>query len=332
MAKERKTVTKKTPKKNGSSSKTAPITNRKFLSILRFKKRRAQSDILPGYVGFSKEVLRTLTDNKKLFLRLTLLFWVASLVIFGAAQQSQFQALRDSVSDLTTVVTNFDQKSLAVAALTLSIFSGGLNAAFTEAQQGYAAVFYLFVWLAVIWLVRHLLSGSVVKVRDGLYNAGGPIIATVLVSLFGILQLLPMAIGVAVYAAVNGAGVSNPFILLFVFAILLLLTALSLYWLVSTLFALILTTLPGSYPVYAIRSANKIVKGVRLKVLYRVLWLTLILSVFSLIILAVAVAINIYFNIALLPLLVSQLLTITGLVYASSYIYLLYRKIIDERG
>jgi len=49
--------------------------------------------------------------------------------------------------------------------------TGGLSSGLSEVQQVYAGILLLITWLTTIWLLRNVMAGQKVKLRDGLYNA-----------------------------------------------------------------------------------------------------------------------------------------------------------------
>jgi hypothetical protein len=45
-------------------------------------------------------------------------------------------------------------------------------------------------WLTTVWLLRNILAGHKIKLRDGIYGSGSPILPTFLVSLILIVDLM----------------------------------------------------------------------------------------------------------------------------------------------
>src|SRR5690606_2563192 len=135
---------------------------------------------------------------------------------------------------------------------------------------------FLLTWLTTVWLLRNVLAGHKVKLRDGLYNAGSPIFATVVVIVFIAIQLIPVALALIGYSAALASGLLDGGAATMLFWIgAALLVVLSLYWITSSLFALIIVTLPGMYPYQAIRTASDLMLGRRTKILFRWLWMAL---------------------------------------------------------
>lgn len=291
---------------------------------------------LPGYVRFTKDTFLTLVQNRQVFLRLVLLGWVISLLIVGTSQLSYYSDLSQSTEEVTGQLTGGAYKTaIEVGALFISVTSGAGNSTLTESQQIFVAAIYLFLWLLVVWLLRHVLSGNTVNVRDALYNAASPIVSTMLVLLVALIQLLPFALAVALFAAVISSGVlSGALWVLLGSLIVLLFGALSFYWLAGTLFAAIVVTIPGTYPWAALRSARQLIAGHRGKVLLRLLWLGLVLIVATLVTMLPVIFFDalIGYKASLFVTLVFQFVNIALFVYGAAYVYLLYRGVIDERS
>jgi hypothetical protein len=321
----------KKPARKKTSSKNIRTRLRDFR-----KKRSAKPVALPGYVRFSVEVFQQLSQHKAVFARLILVSWIAVVLVVGVSQQAQYSDLSESADVFSKeFATEAYQASLAVGAVFLTVISGTLASTLTESQQIYTGAIYVFLWLIVVWLLRQHLAGNDVRVRDGLYNAGAPLLTTLTIVLVGLVQLLPAAIGVSLLTSSIASGVITGGAALVIFcAVVLLLGALSIYWLMSTFFAAIVVTIPGTYPWAALRSAKQLIAGQRVRVLLRMVWLGLIsFIVFSLTLLPLIALDNaLNHSASLLVALVLQLVSVSLFIYGSAYTYILYRRIIDERS
>ena len=115
-----------------------------------------------------------------------------------------------------------------------------------------------------------------------------------------------------------------------------LLGILSLYWITSTLIALIIVTLPGMYPFQAIKTAGDLMVGRRIKILLRWLWMALVVLLTWAIVLLSFIFIDMGLK-ALFPVISScpivpiviLLLSALTTIWVSAYVYLLYRKAVD---
>lgn len=222
--------------------------------------------------------------------------------------------------------------------LAFSTTLGSLSPQLTEVQQVYATLLGLMVWLTVVWLLRNLLAGGKVRLRDGIYNSGAPIIPTAIVSVVLVLQLLPVALAAIGYSAASGTGMLDGGVEAMLFwAAAGLLTTLSVYWVSGTVFALIVVTLPGMYPMKALTISGDMVVGRRLRLLFRFLWLGMTVMVSWLLIMIPVILLDVWLKnmlpaiewLPLVPVVVLMLGVLT-LIWSASYIYLLYRKVVDD--
>lgn len=294
---------------------------------------------MPGYWAFTNHVRSTLWKNWRLFGGLVLVYMAATIIISGFGAQETYstlaQTLKDSSGDLFK--GNFGPVSQA-GLLLLSTITTGLSPNLTQAQSILGGLALFFAWLAVIWLLRNTLAGHSPRLRDGLYNSGSPVLATVAVGFIITLQLLPAAAAVILYSAAQGSGLlDSGASAMLTWGGVILLALLSVYWVTSSFIALVIVTLPGMYPLHAIRSAGDLVVGRRLRVLYRMAWLLLVVSATWAIIIIPIILFDDWLKsvapavswLPLVPLMIIGMSSLT-LVYVTSYIYLLYRRIVDD--
>jgi hypothetical protein len=330
---------KKVAAKNKMASRVAK--SRAALSTrLPFKRRLQRKPVvrvarpLPGYVRFTREVLARLWIDRLLFLRLFLVTVAAATLLFGATQQDQYVTTTDALKEYSeTLAGEGFNSTVQFGILLATAATGGLNTTLSETQRVYFFFFYLLIWLATIWLLRHRMAGVAVVVRDGLYNAGSPILTCLALFFVATIQLLPMALGIIIYSAAVTSGVLNNGFEVGLFAVGAFgLSVLSLYWVSSTFFALIVASNPGTYPMVALKMANQIVAGQRFKLVARLVWLAALLALLWALVLIPAVLLDSWIAQPLLPIVVLsvQLLVAFSVIFASTYVYLLYRKMIDE--
>lgn len=356
-------ATKKT-KKQSSSKKQRVVQSIKLVgrkvfgpSILRTRKLMARrphrsfrltrrrdykrSLKLPGYWSMTNHVRATLWKNKKLFGGLVAVYIAATVVISGYGAQQTYsdltQLLRESSGDLF----EGNWGTIGKAGLLLTSTIQDSLAPSTSEQQAQAVLTGLavfFGWLTTVWLLRNVLAGHKPRLRDGLYNSGAPVLATVLVGFIITLQLLPIAIAVII---VSAALVSQLFLVpvagMLVGIGAFLLALLSIYWISSSFIALVVVTLPGMYPMQAVRTASDLVVGRRLRMLFRLLWLVFIIVITWILIVIPIIIFDDWLKQAVpaiewLPLVPLTIITMAAvtLVFASSYVYLLYRRIVDD--
>ncbi len=315
------------------------MARRPHRSFRLTRRRDAVQELeLPGYFSFTHGVNKTLWKYRKVFLLLALVYAVLYGVLVGIQSQDTFTELSESLSAAGAEVAGGEWGALEQAGALLStIATAGVGTEATEAQQIFSVLAFLLVWLTTVWLLRNLLAGHKVKLRDGLYNAGAPLFSTILITLLIAVQLIPVAIAAIGYSAATASGLLETGLasMLFWMAAALL-GVLSLYWVTSSLLALIIITIPGVYPYQAIKSAGDLVLGRRVKILLRWLWMALTIGLTWVIVLLPVILIDMGLKslwpaIQWLPILPFTFLILTSVtaVWASAYVYLLYRKVVD---
>lgn len=293
---------------------------------------------LPGYVSFSLEVLRVLNSRKYLWIGVAAIYVIIGLVLGGFTSQATYTSLGVALEDSASELMAGDVSQLSQAGLlALAAFSGS-TANLGEAQQVYLGLLAILIWLTTVWLLREHMAGRRPNIRDGLYNSGGPLVSTFLVSIVLVLQLLPIGILALVYAAVSTTGlIDEGFGAFLAFMIAVLAIALTLYWLTATFISLVVVTLPGMYPLQALRTGGDLVVGRRLRIMYRLLWLT-VGSLISWFVVMIPIIIldrwlvnlwQFWANIPLVPVVAAAISSLL-IIYVASYIYLLYRKVVDD--
>ena len=307
----------------------------------RLTRRRdySRSLALPGYWRFTAYVGTVLRAHIKLFGLLALIYAVLTIALVGMTSEETY-------SELTGVIRMSGEETVSgglgaieqAGVIFLSAISGGFNAEADAAQQAYAGLIGLLTWLTSVWLLRAILAGQKPRLRDGLYNAGAPIVPTFLISLVLIVQLLPLALAGLGYGAATASGLLEGGVeaMLFWLAAALL-VALSLYWATSTFVALVVVTLPGMYPMQALRTAGDLVVGRRVRILLRLLWVgVLVLVLWALIMLPLIMA-DTWLKAAVpalawIPIVPVSLLVLSSatVIVVAAYVYLLYRKVVED--
>ena len=294
---------------------------------------------LPGYFNFTKEVAMMLWRNRKVFITVSIVYAILTGLLVGFASQESYTQLNETITESSGDLFEGNWGQLGQAGLVfLATITGGVNSSPTEAQQIYGVLISLLTWLTTVWLLRNILAGHKVRARDGMYGSGSPLLPTFLVSLVIVLQLLPLILALIGYSAAQASGLLTGGVesMLFWLAAGLLAT-LSLYWITSTFIALVIVTLPGMYPYQALKTAGDVVVGRRIRILLRLLWLAL----FSLLVLVLVMLPVIIFDtwiksivpwLEWIPMVPTMLLLMSalGIVWAAAYIYILYRKVVDD--
>lgn len=319
---------------------TEYLSRRPHRSFRRTRRRDCSRSLtLPGYMAFTRQVNKTLWTHRKIFAWLIVIYSILTAVLIGVASQDSYTALTDGLRDAGAQIFGGDVAQVGTASQTvLQIATSGFETSATDVQQVYSVLMSLLAWLATVWLLRNLLAGHKVRVRDGLYSSGAPIIATFLVAVVLVVQLLPLALAVLGYAAASASGLLAGGVEAMLFwAAAGLLGLLSLYLVTSTFFALIIVTLPGMYPLQALRAAGDMVMGRRTRILLRFLWMLLNLVVTWAVVLIPVILFDtwlkgVWSQIQGLPLIPVVLLILGSftVIWTSAYVYLLYRKVVDD--
>ena len=325
--------------------KKAAYRERKYLSrrphrSFRLTRRRdyRRDMSVPGYWSFTNYVRKTLWANKKTFLLLAVIYVIMIVVVSGVSSQETYatlaQTLKSTSGDLFK--GQFGSVSQAALLLTASI-TNILSPDVTQAQTVLGGLAAFFGWLVTVWLLRNILAGHKPTVRDGLYNGGAPILSTIIIGFVFMIQVIPIALALIVYSAATGSGMLEGGVsAMLVWGVIGLLTLLTVFWISSTLLALVIITLPGMYPMQAIRVAGDLVTGRRIRMLLRYVWMAALVVVSWLVIMIPIILFDDWFKkvvhgldwMPIVPISIISLSALT-LIFTSSYIYLLYRKVVD---
>lgn len=315
------------------------LARRPHRSFQRTRRRDyARSLSLPGYLVFTHQVWSVLKTHWRTFVLLVVMYAAFLIAIGGITSQDNYiqinDLLKESSKDLFGAGIGKVGQAGLLAVSTFVVGPGSLSAD----QQIYLSICLLFAWLCTVWLLREFLLNRKPRLRDGLYNSGSPVLATVVVLFVLLFQLLPVGVVALIYAGLTSVGLlSDGFgsMLFWVFATAV--AGLVMYWITSTLIALVVVTLPGMYPFRALKASGDLVIGRRLRILYRWLWgaLTILVSwavvMIPVILLDTAIK-STWPNLKNLPIVpyIGALMTSATVVWAAAYIYLLYRRIVDD--
>ena len=299
----------------------------------------ARSLELPGYIAFTTYVWRTLWRRRDTFVWMVLVYTLLSGLLVGLASQTTYTQLGDLLRSTSGDIFQGNIGQIGQAGLLFAAaMSGGINPDLSDSQQLISGLLALLMWLTTIWLLRAYMAGSKPTFRDGIYNAGAPIIPTVLVGIVLVVQLIPVALAsIAISAALPTGFVNQGVEAMLFWTVMVLLGLLSLYWMTSTFIALVVVTLPGVYPFHALKTANELVVGRRLRVVLRIVWLLFITTLFWAVVMIPVILFDAWIK-GVLPALqwvpvvpvILLVISASSVVWIASYIYLLYRKVVDD--
>lgn len=319
------------------------LAKRPHRSFRRTRRRDYTRSLkLPGYVSFTSYTAATLWSHRKTIVLLVALYAAMIILLGGITNQDTFSQISSSLKSSSAKIFGSDSGAGlgqlgSAGLLTLSTFLSGPQG-LTADQQILLFIALLFVWLTTVWLLREYMVGRKPKLRDGLYNAGAPIAATVAVLIVLLIQLLPIGLLAIVYAGLSSVGILDggfSSMLFWVFAAFI--AILVLYWTTSTLIALVIVTLPGMYPIRALRVAGDVVISRRLRILLRLLWgigtIALAWGVVMIPVILLDTALKAKIDqLTAVPIVpyAGAIMTAFTVVWLAAYVYLLYRKVVDD--
>ncbi len=284
---------------------------------------RARKNKLPDVWRLSADSLRLVWRGKGALSGIILWFGLAYLIIVtGFSGGSNVVAIKQQFSGFFH--GNFSQLDSGLGVYAVLLGSVGNSSNGTSISV--AAFVIVVAILALIWAYRQIVNGTTIRIRDAYYRGMYPLIPFLGILLIISLELLPIIAGISLYTFATYNHVAVDLVEKSLFGLLALsLSALSLYWLSSSLLALYIVTLPDMTPMRALKSAKPLVQNKRLAIILRILYLPLVLLIISLVII---VPIIIVLSVA--AQLVFMLLSLVFIVIANAYMYNLYRELIED--
>jgi hypothetical protein len=285
------------------------------------RKKYQQAEPVIGVDEIVRQTHKLIFRNKKIYLGLMAMH-AAFVFVFILGLGTSFSLVDAKEAVEGAVGGTSSQASIGVALF--SYLAGTVSAGATEGSGVYQGALVLIFSLAVIWASRQLLAGEKIGIRDPLYKGMYPLIPFLLVLTVIAVEFAPLAAGAFLYDTViqNGLAVSTleKVIWLILFILVSLLT---LYMIISSVFALYIVTLPEVHPVQALRSARDLVLHRRKSITLRFLALPLLMLMVSMVI---------FVPIIIFAAMVAEVLFIVALSYAITfahvYMYVLYRSLI----
>lgn len=283
--------------------------------------RRPKQDMpkLPNSFALFRRSVKILWSNKVLFGGIAAIYIALNLILVrgvaGSGGLFDFKLLiEDTVGKAQTGLSAF-----------LYVI-GSSGSATDDAGAVYQTILMLITGLAVIWALRQVHAGAKVRIRDAYYKGMYPVIPVVLVVLVMGLQVIPAVALSTLYGIVVQNGIAVSVLERIIWLIVALVGyGASAWMLISSLFALPIATLPDMQPVQALRSARKLVRSRRWTILRKLILLPIILYAIAavvmvpIILFATVIAEPAYF-----------ILTSLFVTISISYVYTLYRELLNE--
>jgi len=295
---------------------------------------------IEGYVAFTLYVNRIFRQHWQMFGLLVVIYALIMAILGAITTQDTYDSI-DAL--LRGAAGDFFGKGIGqigqAGLVALSAFASSAGNLQPDAHV-YLVLSLILAWLSTVWLLREIMLGRKPKLRDGLYNSGAPLLSTLGVVIVLVVQLLPIGLVVLAYAALSSVDlIGDGFGSMLFWLIAATIAALVLYWITSTIIALIVVTLPGVYPLRAVKLSGDLVVGRRLRVMYRLLWGLVAIALTWIAVLIITILLDnllkmLLPGIAWLPIVpyVGALVTAYAVVWYATYAYLFYRKIVDDNA
>ena len=298
QSKQPKRIVKKPAKQTASVANETPTVSRKLSSVF----------------GLTRQAVRTPWSRKKQFAGIAAIYGLLNIIFVSGL---------GSGIDVTTIRDSFSSRIVGGIAAYVQLLGGSGNTA-SEVAGVYQMMLFLVASLALVWALRQTHAENAFRIRDAYYKGMHPLVPSIVVVCVMGLQLLPAVIGATVYQTIMVSGIAATGAQSIIWLIALLAAfLLSLYFLVSSLQAFYVATLPDMTPWVALRAARKLVKSRRWTVLRKVLFLPLLLILITAVLmLPVIIA---------LPALAQLWLLIIApvlIVFSHSYLYGLYKELL----
>lgn len=309
------------PKASSKTKKTTVTKKSPSSSKLAIKTRVIHR--LPNVWVLSRDCLKPIWKYRYVFIGVVLIYGVVNFVLAqGFSSGLNVSSTKNELSSLFQ--GRFTGLSSGVTVYALMIASFGGSSSGSGGGFGYSLIFFILGSLAIIWVIRNAFGDVKIRIRDAYYKGMYALVPFVAIMLLIGIELLPMVAGISIYVISVNNGIAVTGIEKFAFILLmLLLSAVTLFFISSSVFALYIVTLPDMTPLKALRSARDLVKKRRLAVIARVIYLPLAL-------LLISAAITVPFIIFAAPAApwAFMILSLVLLAVAHSYMYNLYRELL----
>lgn len=256
-------------------TKTA-APKRRILKVPKRTNRQTRKTIkagqkpLPSTVKLLRTSIGRLYQAWPLFIGISLVYSLL-LLLFVQSQSS------GSVSELKAAVQDGiggEVSSLGVGVSVFGILLGSANSTASDVSSLYQTIIFIVVSLALLWSLRQQrpIKRWWLATKQAFYQSTHPLVPFLLVLVVVALQLLPVIMAGGIYNNVILGGVAQTLTegVLWL-GVLFGLLFISLYWLSSSVFALVIVTLPDTPPRKALRMAKQLVRFRRLTIMRRFL-------------------------------------------------------------
>ena len=286
-------------------------------------KNKPKKTKFPGYKSLFLNPFFIFKDNFKLYALLTLIY-SALVFVFSRGLGSAFNFLdtRQEVFD----VLGGEDRGLDTSYILFNYLVSSSNTDVSSAGSVYQLLVFLITVLATIWLTRQIFVGKNPKLKQAYYEGMYPMIPFVLLIFIIALQLIPLAVGNFVFSITVLGGLATTILEQVLWSVFFAITAgLSIYWLLSSIFALNIVSLKGAGPIEALHSSSRLVSNKRLKILAMLLLYAIIVLLLTGIIFVLLISV--------IPVIVEPIFIIYSgfiIVYTTLFMYNFYRGLLGE--
>ncbi len=289
---------------------------------------------VPGIMHHILHSFKMIFRNWKLFLPFLILVVILNVLFVGILSESNYVNHQNVLNDTSAQIAGGEVSSVTKAGILLAttITMGGLAGESSEVATVFMVLIFLIIWLVTIFLLRHLMAGHKVKLRDGLYNAMTPLLSTFVVFVVTLIQCIPIFLLIIAYsAAVQTDFLATPFYALVFFVFAALMIIISTYLLSSSLIAFVAVSAPGLYPMEALRTASDLMMGRRIRFILRLVALIVVIVLMWLLIMLPLILFDLWMKsfawtsgIPFIPICFTVLTCFTA-IYVTTYLYIYYR-------
>lgn len=295
----------------------------------------------PGLVAHAMSTLKILALNWKLFLGLIMVIVASNILFVGLMNQDTYESAQESLEASNEALGHGELGRVAKSAMMVvtTVTTGGLSNNLTEVQQVIAIFLFAVTWLVTIYLLRQLLAGNHPRLRDGLFNALAPLLSSLCVIALIFVHAIPIMLFTILYSSAEATNfLSEPLYAFLFWALGGLLILLSCYLLPGSILALVAVTVPGIYPMTAINATTDLIQGRRTRFIIRLAFAALFLAVMWVIVMLPLTWLDLFVrdklaspDIPVMPFII-QLMTTFSVCYITAYIYLFYRRMLDNEN
>lgn len=280
-------------------------------------KKKATAQRLPGSFCILGQAFKLFKQHWKILGGIMLVYMALNIIFASGLSNviSNFNNVKDNLGpghNFSDSISGFG-----------SLLGGGTSAG-SDSASVLQSLLIVLESLVIIWALRNLMAKNKFSVKDAYYKSMSPLIPFLLVILVIIIQLLPVTLGAGLISLVSSAFANSGGITIILSIILLPLLGWSVYLLSGSIFALYIVTLPDMQPRQALRSAKKLVKFRRLKIIRRLLFLPIFIL---LAMAAVMLPLILFVHFLVVP--IFYVLSTLVLLFVHTYFYSLYRGLLE---